>query len=247
MPLQSSGPISLNDIHKEVGSASGVTCTINDADIRALIGSNAGSLITFSDFYGASSAADEVPVSYIMRPHFYDVQGTDYIGGPTSGFNIVQWSIGDSYPAKLGYVENGTIDSGPAEFVMNGRMVEVVRLRASGMTESTPITYQFAIRDTTGNDATIQNAGWEAIDIYANQTNDNGSPTYTLPRSAASFNTDQPTQGVDGVDGTGNKGALWTWNIAQALGNVFPEPGMSILFGRQILKENNNPVFFVIR
>lgn len=247
MPLQSSGPISLNDIHKEVGSASGATCTINDADIRALIGSNVGSNITFSDFYGASAGGDEVPVSYVMRPHFYDVQSDGYLGGPTSGFNIVQWTIGDLFPAKPGYVENGTIDSGPAEFSMNGRMVEVVRLRVNGMTESTPISYMFGIRDTTGNDAPIQNAGWEAIDIYANQTNDNGTPTYTLPRSIATFTTDQPVQGVDGVDGTGNKGAFWTWNIAQTLGNVYPEPGMSILFGRQILKENNNPVFFVIR
>ena len=37
MVLQSSGAISLNDMHVEAGGASGTQCTINDADIRGLI------------------------------------------------------------------------------------------------------------------------------------------------------------------------------------------------------------------
>jgi len=37
MALQSSGAISLNDIHIEAGGSSGSNCSINDADIRALV------------------------------------------------------------------------------------------------------------------------------------------------------------------------------------------------------------------
>ena len=34
MALQTSGPISLNDMHVEVGGTSGTLCSVNDADIR---------------------------------------------------------------------------------------------------------------------------------------------------------------------------------------------------------------------
>lgn len=56
MPLQTSGAISLNDIHIEAGGSSGTTCAINNADIRALIGKSSGAQMSFSEWYGASSA-----------------------------------------------------------------------------------------------------------------------------------------------------------------------------------------------
>ena len=58
MGLQTSGPISLNDIHIEAGGTSGTQCGMNDADIRALIGKNAGTQNSFNEYYGAS--AEEV-------------------------------------------------------------------------------------------------------------------------------------------------------------------------------------------
>ena len=64
MPLQTSGAISLNDIHVEAGGTSGTTCSINDSDIRSLspasgytIPTGSGTTIDFGDFCGASSAA----------------------------------------------------------------------------------------------------------------------------------------------------------------------------------------------
>ena len=64
MALQTSGAISLNDIHVEAGGTSQTTCTINDSDIRSLspasgftIPTGSGTTIDFGDFYGASSAA----------------------------------------------------------------------------------------------------------------------------------------------------------------------------------------------
>jgi len=38
MGLQTSGAISLNDLHVEAGGGSGSTATVNDSDIRDLIG-----------------------------------------------------------------------------------------------------------------------------------------------------------------------------------------------------------------
>lgn len=57
MALQTSGQISLNDIHLEAGGASGTQAGINDSDIRALISAGSGTEMGFSDFYGASLPA----------------------------------------------------------------------------------------------------------------------------------------------------------------------------------------------
>lgn len=56
MALQTSGAISLNDIHVEAGGGSGTTASINDADIRDLIGKGSGATMSFSEWYGASAA-----------------------------------------------------------------------------------------------------------------------------------------------------------------------------------------------
>lgn len=56
MPLQTSGAISLNDIHVEAGGTSGTTATINDSDIRALISKSSGATMSFNEWYGASAS-----------------------------------------------------------------------------------------------------------------------------------------------------------------------------------------------
>jgi hypothetical protein len=56
--LQTSGQISLNDIHVEAGGASvsGTACNINEADIRGLISASSGAAMDFADWYGASAS-----------------------------------------------------------------------------------------------------------------------------------------------------------------------------------------------
>ena len=51
MALQTSGMISLNDIHVEAGGSSGTACTINDSDIRGLINKSSGAAMDFADWY----------------------------------------------------------------------------------------------------------------------------------------------------------------------------------------------------
>ena len=53
MTLQTSGAISLNDIHVELGGTSGTTVSLNDTDVRGLV-SIASGAIDLADFYGAS-------------------------------------------------------------------------------------------------------------------------------------------------------------------------------------------------
>ena len=56
MGLQTSGAISLNEIHVEAGGSSGTQASINDSDIRALISKASGATMSFSEWYGASAA-----------------------------------------------------------------------------------------------------------------------------------------------------------------------------------------------
>jgi len=58
MPVPSSGAISLNQFHVEAGGTSGTTCTINDSDIRALIGKASATTMSFNEWYGASASND---------------------------------------------------------------------------------------------------------------------------------------------------------------------------------------------
>ena len=62
MALQTSGPISLNDMHVEVGGTSGTLCSVNDADIRDLISRNANTQQSFLEYYG-KSAETSLPTS----------------------------------------------------------------------------------------------------------------------------------------------------------------------------------------
>lgn len=62
MALQTSGAISLNQIHVEAGGTSGTTVSLNDSDVRGLtaasgytINATSGTMISIGDFYGASA------------------------------------------------------------------------------------------------------------------------------------------------------------------------------------------------
>ena len=57
MALQSSGAISLDDIHVEAGGTTGTLASINDSDIRDLIGKTAGASMSFNEWYEASAGA----------------------------------------------------------------------------------------------------------------------------------------------------------------------------------------------
>ena len=55
MALPSSGTITLNEIHIEAGGTTDTLASINDSDIRALIGKADGAEMSFTEWYGASS------------------------------------------------------------------------------------------------------------------------------------------------------------------------------------------------
>ena len=104
MALQTSGAISLDQIHVEAGGTTGTTCSLNDSDIRGLtaasgrtINSTLGTNIDFADFYGATG----VPASFGktgVTPALYALFVTEryiYVNQSKTG-------------TTLGFTSNGT-------------------------------------------------------------------------------------------------------------------------------------------
>lgn len=54
MPLPTTGPLSLNDLHVEAGGTTGTTCSLNDEDIRDLIGKGNNASNGIVEYRGAS-------------------------------------------------------------------------------------------------------------------------------------------------------------------------------------------------
>lgn len=55
MALQTSGQISLNDIHLELSGTSGTQVSMNDSDVRGLISKASGAQMAINEWYGASA------------------------------------------------------------------------------------------------------------------------------------------------------------------------------------------------
>lgn len=101
MALQTSGPISLNDIHVEAGGTTGTTCGLNDSDIRGLIGKGSGVQMGFDEWYGAASepilisgadfqpiATNSTTVSISANASSYLSTSTSTAAGGLSGFKV---------------------------------------------------------------------------------------------------------------------------------------------------------------
>ena len=113
MALQTSGAISLNDIHVEAGGTSGTTASMNDTDIRGLqaaagrtINSTLGGETDFADYYGAASEVN-LPTSGSTingQAQLKEITASTYIssGGTLNvPSNLWVWSDSISTPALI--------------------------------------------------------------------------------------------------------------------------------------------------
>jgi hypothetical protein len=116
MALQSSGAISLNDIHVEAGGTTGTAVSINDADVRDLISAGAGSEMDFTDWYGASAATVAIDNGSLSDVGFggtsqvtftLNTNGTITATGNLTSYSDTNWyeptttGIGSSYQVQV--------------------------------------------------------------------------------------------------------------------------------------------------
>lgn len=88
MPLQTSGQISLNDIHTEVGGGSGTQASINDVDIRGLISKGSATQMSFSEWYGAADG-----LAWVGDKGVIAAGNTDFFKGQQSDMELVTISV----------------------------------------------------------------------------------------------------------------------------------------------------------
>lgn len=122
MALQTSGAISLNEIHIEAGGSSGTTASLNDTDIRGLIAKSSGAQMSFSEWYGASSNVDldsvATPVIINGQNSLQEITVSNYI---SSGGQLTipsSWWIWSDNTSNAGM----TIDI-PCTIVNNGKII----------------------------------------------------------------------------------------------------------------------------
>lgn len=67
MALQSSGAISLNDIHIEAGGSTATQVSVSDTDVRGLIDKASSTAASFSEWYGASAITSEAVTDVLQN------------------------------------------------------------------------------------------------------------------------------------------------------------------------------------
>ena len=87
MALQTSGAISLNQIHTEVGGTSGTQASLNDSDIRVIAGVPSGA-VDFADCYGATSVVVTQGTQSVVQAAYY-------------GFSNNSGSLGSRSPTSV--------------------------------------------------------------------------------------------------------------------------------------------------
>lgn len=198
MGLQTSGAISLNDIHVEAGGSSGTQASINDTDIRALISKASGAQMSFSEWYGASASFQ--------------------IASGNSSYTAPSQYTAESF--KLGRV-NGFIRSGfvtPTTFTMNGvssQWFELVYGTSNSRYTLTLLHLQngAVLGQPSPTSGFPSNSGWTSVVVAGN-----GSSRTLNRTSAVSYTT-----GTAGFT-SGSNIILYpsaTWQFS-GLSNIFP-------------------------
>ena len=169
MALQTSGMISLNDIHVEAGGTSGTACTINDSDIRSLIGKSSGAAMDFADWYGASGVETQtVTVGTLVVSGYINV--TSYGYGATFG------SISDGTLTPVG---NKTIE------ILNWNNLQNLILRVTGSASNSGFsTMKVHNTNFSRSSATYSNTGtytqWQWLTISTNPFGTSGTKQMTF-------------------------------------------------------------------
>jgi len=223
MPLQSSGAISLNQIHVEAGGSSGSQASINDADIRALIGKSSGATMSFNEWYGAS--ANAFPGS--GEDSWFQASGLS-ADAPLS--NDMSQSVNSSSFAEAGF------NCGFQNDTTNDR----IAMRYSGFTSAAASSYSYGYIGYDGHDSTTFQAKCDysvsstglvgsvenpasyspASGTYTNISTSNYSPVWQWK---ATVNSGSGTRSLSSLSG----GTAPKWSVRAGSGTAISGPGSS--------------------
>ena len=216
MTLQSSGAISLNDIHVEAGGSSGTSVGINDSDVRGLTGASSGASSSFSSFYGTSSTWSRI----MTVGHSGTKDSANQIMSNSTGMTKKHWDpIGSR--EFVGYLKGSFSPDGLFD---NGATIECLHFYSS-----IPIKGDFSLSFEFCLIGTYPNSGWNNLIM------DNGmGGTVTLARTSMTFNNvaagaagnqfgtpPYPTTIWRQIYAVGGEGSLSTPAVRTLRGNYF--------------------------
>lgn len=226
MALATSGALSLNEIHIEVGGTSGTTCSLNDSDIRNIteasgktINNTLGTTIDFNNFYGATN----IPTWTIsMTQGSHTVTGT----GPNYGTNssIYRGFAATNFSYSFSF---GSLDDDQDTYYFDNNPIKAINTNhTSGDTIGTAGFQGLYLRVQKAN-ATIANTDAGAFKTMAVTVSGSGSTT-TLNRSDATF-----TSASGGTD-TSLHYNMWAWGSSYATSSTLGSGSgtTSIVFSR---------------
>jgi hypothetical protein len=158
MALQTSGQISLNDLHVEAGGTTGTQASMNDTDIRGLISKSSGAQMSFSEWYGASNSI----VMQVVSPLIGSISG---VGSNYIGFVGPEDLLASSY---FGLESNqGSL----ADTSLASSSEDVVGMTLLAYVQQTQPPVKLV---ATGSNS---NSGWTSLTMSAYGSNTVGSPS----------------------------------------------------------------------
>lgn len=211
MALQTSGAISLNDIHVEAGGTSGTQASLNDADIRGLINKASGASSSFSGFYGASAAIGE-----IARGNSTYVAAGEY---SAASYNLRS----TAHTPIVNFDGTARVSNRPT-FTMNNRNTQFLRVQYTLVNTLVFQLFDLSSSATTEGEANTAgvpaNSGWTRMLLK----NSSGTVVKNLTRASATYTAQAST----GYNSTSFRYySAWVW-ASQT--NPFPSSNNTTLF-----------------
>jgi hypothetical protein len=184
MPLTSSGQISLNDLHVEAGGTTGTQASMNDADIRGLLGAAANSQMTFSSFYGASAG-----IGQIASGNSTYLAGGDY-SAPSYNMRSTL------HTPSVNFDGSAYVTTRPT-FTMNGRSTQFMRLLRNISNDL--MLDLFDLSSSVASESATNTAGFPANSGFTRMKlkNSSGTVIRNLTRSSATYSS-LASQGYNG-------------------------------------------------
>ena len=172
MALQTSGQISLNDLHVEAGGSSGSQVSLNDADVRDMIDKSSGSQMAMNEWYGATSG-NEVSGAHLFvqdptQNTERDIGSSTYtFTVPTGVLNISVVCIGQGAVETSGtnsfrryyYQSNGGGYGGGGLAYKNNIDVVAGQTFTVTLNDSYARFYRAGVCDVRGNAGNLKNGG----------------------------------------------------------------------------------------
>ena len=189
MATPSSGAISLNEMHVEVGGSSGSTVSINDSDIRALTGKSSGATASWSDYYG--KAADWSISMTVGATNVAD-SGSEYVAASNTRYKGYNDGSASFRPGGTSY---GSMNDYADPDFFSGQTVETLNVAGDSLA-SQPVNSTLVL--AVSNDSVANNdTAFKKVTINSNVYN----------RSDATF-----------AQSSGSHSS-WSWTISQTIAN----------------------------